>query len=143
VSQYATIAELYQYGAPSKAFGALDAGTLNAGLAAASAEVDSMLRGRYSLPLLTWDESIKRWTCQIAAYQLLAVRGFDPRAGGDANLLARYDQAMRELGEVQRQARHPLVTETPIASSTYVTPLVISSSTLRTGAPQTATNRGW
>jgi phage gp36-like protein len=48
-------------------------------LEASSAEVDSYLRNRFTLPLTTWGADLRRAVCILAAFDVLSVRGLDPQ----------------------------------------------------------------
>lgn len=110
MTQYATIAELYTYGAPAVAFGGLGTDVLTNALVAASALVDSYIRSRYTPPLTAWGSDIKQAVCKIAAYEALVVRGYNPAAGSDPNILARHDAAVAWLRGVSRGEIHLDVT---------------------------------
>lgn len=127
MTQYATRADLTSFGgANAAAIQDFDDATVNAALTAASITADGYMRGRYSLPLTQWDDGIKMFTCYIAGYNLICQRGFDPGRGADANWRMRYEDAIRWFEGVQRQAIHPLVTESPVASPRYQFPQVQS-----------------
>lgn len=140
---YASVPDLYTYGAPEKAFGQLTDAQKVAALAAASNDVDAFLRGRFELPLSAWDSSITEAACRIAAYNLLSVRGYNPASGADVNIKDRRDQTMYWLGQVQRSQAHPNVTPAQSDSPNYDQPLVISSSVTNLATGGTARNRGW
>lgn len=109
MSQYATTAELYLYGAPSTAFGGLGADVLTDALQAASGRVDSALRARRAntqLPLTTYGADVKMAVCKIAAYEAISVRGYNPAIGADVALRMRYDDAMRWIQGVARGEIH-------------------------------------
>lgn len=142
--QYATLSDLYTYGAPSRVFGQLDDSVKTAALVSASAKVATYLRARYVLPLLTWDDSITEATCKIATYDLLSNRGYNPGAGPDENIRARFADAMIFLEKVQKSQAHPLVTSTVSPVPSYIDqPMVISSSVINVVTGATATRRGW
>lgn len=143
MSSYATLADLYVYGAPQKAFGQLSDPTKDAALEAASNDVDTYLRGRFSLPLIAWDSSITEATCRIASYNLLSVRGYNPASGADVNILDRYNQTMVWLNKVQKQQAHPNVTPQPNNTPDWNQPTVISSSVVNLATGATSRNRGW
>lgn len=143
VSSYATVAQLYIYGAPEKSFGQLSTEQKEGAITAASDVVDTYFRGRYQLPLVTWDISVTENTCRIAAYNLLSIRGYNPASGADVNILSRYEQAIEWLNKVQRQQAHPNVTPSFADSPTYHQPMVISSSVVNLATGSTARNRGW
>jgi phage gp36-like protein len=143
MTSYATEAELYVYGAPQKAFGQLTNGQILGALESASRDVDTYLRGRFSLPLSAWDSSITESTCRIAAYNLLSIRGYNPASGSDVNVKDRYDQTMSWLNKVQKQQAHPNVTPAQIDTPDYNQPVVISSSVVDLSTGLRRTNRGW
>lgn len=113
MSQYATIAELYLYGAPSTVFGGLASTVLDDALQAASGRVDSALRthrANSQLPMTAWGADVRQAVCKIAAYEVLSVRGFNPAAGSDANIRMRYDDAERWIRGIARGEIHLDVT---------------------------------
>jgi phage gp36-like protein len=143
MSQYATIAQFFTYGLPATARGNLTDDQINGALTSASGTADSKLRGVYSLPLLAWGSELTKYTCWIAAYELMTgVRGYNPAAGADPGIENRYVYAMTELDKVQRKATFLDVTPSPGQSPTYDQPLVISSSVVDMSG-RTASNRGW
>lgn len=104
----------------------------------ATGEADSRLRGRYQMPLLAWGAELQMYTAYIAIYRLLSTRGFSPQSGADAQIVARYYEAVGNpnvpgsigwFGQVQRQAIHPDVTATvaPEQSPTFNLPQVLTS----------------
>lgn len=143
MTAYASTADLYVYGAPEKAFGQLTSGQKDGALESASRDVDTYLRGRFSLPLLAWDTSITEATCRVAAYNLLSVRGYNPASGSDVNIKDRYDQSISWLVKVQKQQAHPNVTPQPNNTPDYNQPTVLSSSVVNLATGATRSNRGW
>lgn len=143
MSSYATVSELYVYGAPEKSFGQLSTLQKEGALESASREVDTYLRARYSLPLSAWDNSITEATCRIASYNLLSIRGYNPASGSDVNIKDRRDQAIAWLVKVEKQQAHPNVTTAQIDSPDLCQPTVISSSVINLSTGATARKRGW
>lgn len=81
MSQYATSAELQNFGLPAAALTGISTAIQDQHLTLASGRVDSYLRGRYSLPLTApYPDEIKSAVCSIAAYTLLKRRGYNPDA---------------------------------------------------------------
>ncbi|HEY1136575.1 MAG TPA: DUF1320 domain-containing protein [Xanthomonadaceae bacterium] len=79
--------------------GAIDAGVVAGKLADADAEIDGYLAGRYTLPLTTVPEALRRIACDVARYHL-----YDDRV--TEAVQKRYDDAIKFLrmvakGEVQ------------------------------------------
>lgn len=107
----------------------------------ASAEVDGYINGRYNLPLIGWDGTIRRHTAYIAVYILMSARGYNPSAGGDDQLEKNYWKAVGDprypgtgyFPGIQRQAIHPTVQESaPQLGSVVQLPQV-----------HTSPSRGW
>lgn len=124
-SRYATPADLASMALPAGALSGISATDQQAALDARSAFVDGYLKTRYTLPLLTWDESITRAVCDMAAWDLLKRRGFNPENPADSAIRMGFDDAMRWLREVANQEAHPTVTE---SSPVTFAPVVISGS---------------
>lgn len=97
---YATRTDLYRLGLREAAFTGVATADQDAALEAASDTADSYLRSRYTLPLTGYGDDLKGAVCRMAAYELLASRGYDPAAGGDESLQRRHDAAMRWLADV-------------------------------------------
>jgi phage gp36-like protein len=67
----------------------------DAKLLAASEEIDGYLRDQYQLPLTSWGSDVVQRTCDIAAYRLVCLRGFNPDA--DGLYLTNYEKALAWL----------------------------------------------
>ena len=109
MSQYASIAELYLYGAPSTAFGGLSSDVLTDALQAASGRVDAALRTRRDntqLPLTTYGADVRQAVCKLAAYECISVRGYNPAAGADVSLRMRYEDAERWIRALAKGEIH-------------------------------------
>jgi phage gp36-like protein len=132
MSSYATITDLQRYGLPPEAVQGISDPTLQAELDAASTLADSYLRGRYALPLVTYDVELTMNVCWLAAFNIMAARGYNPETGADSIYLDRFNRATQWLRDVQRQQIHPNVTPQPVNDATYGFPQV-----------NTATPRGW
>jgi hypothetical protein len=127
---YATITDLQNYGLVGTAFGQLSTVQIQAQLDAASAWANSKMAARYSLPLLApFDISIVKAVVDIAAFELLKLRGFDPQNPGDAAAYAAWEAGRKFFDDVERQHAHPLVNESPRptnqAQPQYASPLVL------------------
>jgi len=73
--------------------GVIDDGILNQAIADASAEIDSYLQGRYSLPLTISVPNLTRICCDIARYYLFETKVTEQVQG-------RYDAVIRYLKQV-------------------------------------------
>lgn len=111
---YASIDQLYQYGAPATAFGKLPPSTIQAQLDADASWIDSKLRGRYpdDVPLVApIDLAIVVANAQLSAYKLIVgIKGAQPSGIDIAALKERSAASEAWLDQVQRQAVHPLIT---------------------------------
>lgn len=100
MSQYATTAELANFGIPAAALTGISAAIQNQHLTLASGRLDSYLRGRYSLPLaVPYPDEVKMAVCNIAAYTLLKRRGFNPDAY-DSNFRDEYLSTLEWLDKL-------------------------------------------
>lgn len=94
---YATSADLTNLGLPAAALARFDSATQTAALTAASSLIDSYLASRYTLPLVSWGDDLRRAACIITAYDLLSGLGFSPMAAADENLRRRYEDVLAWL----------------------------------------------
>lgn len=139
---YVLRAQLGQYW-PIAAFNGISTGQQDQACIDATGEVDGRISGRYQMPLLAWGAELTKVTAWIAIYNLLAARGFNPTAGADQQIMARYYEVVGNpnvpgslgwLDKVQRQSMHPDITASipPSKDPIYGLPQVFTS-------PQ----RGW
>ncbi len=102
MSQYAQILDLQQQGINPAAIGGPTAPTdqqLNAGLTAASGFADDYLGNRYKLPLQApYPPSLVMWVCQMAAWFVMKVRGFNPE--GDPTVRKGFEDGRAWLRDV-------------------------------------------
>lgn len=96
---YADVADLYRLALRQAALSGILVADQNAALEAASRVADSYLQARYKLPLTAWGDDLRRAVAIIAAYDLLAGRGFTPE-GADEHVRLRYEDALRWLRDV-------------------------------------------
>ena len=132
MSSYCTVAQLLAYGLPSEAVQNLSNAQLQAECDAASTLADSYLRGRYALPLVSFDIELSMQVAYVASYNILASRGYNPEGGADSIYKDRWLMAIQWLQGVQRQAIHPNITPQPTGDSVLTFPQV-----------NTACERGW
>lgn len=79
MSSYATTGDLPVYGVMGNALTGIPDADLAKAIEASSAEIDSYLRHRFTLPLTTWGADLRRAACILAAFDVLSVRGLDPQ----------------------------------------------------------------
>ena len=93
---YATPTDFIAYGLPAVATNDFS-GDVQDYLDSAFGEINTYLRGRYSLPFtVTVPIELVKTECVIAAYDL-SVRGFDPEEGSDKVVADRHEKAMKWL----------------------------------------------
>ena len=101
MASYATRAELYLFGIKAAALVGISTGDQDLILEGASRACDSYLEPRYALPLTAWGTDLKRATCAIAAWDLLAAaRGYNPESENDP-IRKRYDDAIKWLVQIR------------------------------------------
>lgn len=93
---YATVANLAALGIRSETTEDIDTADLDSALASASSEADSYLAKVYTLPITAWGDALRMHVAAMAAYSVMAVRGFDP-SGTDDVLRQRRDDAIAWL----------------------------------------------
>jgi phage gp36-like protein len=115
---YATIDDFELLGLPAGALANLSFKAQSAILQAASRQVDTFLRNRYHLPLrCPIDPALTLWTCQIASYLSLSVRGFNPNANAiDQVIRMNYDDAIKALVRVANGQQQLCVVQTEAPS---------------------------
>lgn len=100
VTQYAQPSDLTAFGISSDALDAMDPADILRSLQGSSAVIDSAMRSRYTLPFTRVGLDVARCCCIISVYDLLVVRGYNPSAGADENLLLRVQQERSWLKQV-------------------------------------------
>jgi len=100
VTQYAQPSDLTAFGVSSDALDAMDPADVVRSLQGSSAVIDSAMRSRYKLPFTRVGLDIARCCCILSVYDLLVVRGYNPAAGADENLLLRVQQERSWLKQI-------------------------------------------
>lgn len=104
---YITQAELEDLALPPGAQGGLDAGAIEAIIARASKEADGHLRARYALPLTAWDDDLKGWVADIAAFLCIKKIGANPESADYEVFKTASDEAHGKLKLVAQRLLHP------------------------------------
>ena len=113
MSQYATVSEFRLYGLPAQATVGVSDADLLSRIDSASAEADSYLRSRYTMPISSWGKDLSKAVCVIAAADIMAVRGYSPD-GRDELIEQRASASRKWLRDVQDGKADPgLVDATP------------------------------
>lgn len=130
VLQYAAQVDLLN-GINPGALSGVTGGQMDAAIEDASREIDSYLRGQYTLPLQSVGADIRRKTVDIAVYRLMVGRGYNPESGADPGIERRYTDALAWLKLVARGEVNPDITDSTDGSAEGrhgSRPTVISSS---------------
>jgi phage gp36-like protein len=153
VSSYATPTDLARNGVPSSALDGITSADQQVALDAASGIADGYVAARYTLPLVApFPTDLVIAVCQIAAWNLLRVRGFNPDAGQDAVIRSGYEDATRWLrlvaeGKVSPQVIDSTPSGNPTAGPFVQQGRVSSTSTDADGMPVLVVGapvpRGW
>lgn len=135
MSVYATAADLTRLAIPAEALEGITVEDQDAALSAASSVADGYLASRYTLPLTSWGDDLRRAVCLIAAYDLMTRRGYNPE-GGDEQLRLRYEDAIRWLERVADGKVTPPAEDSSTAGT---------SASAGLGSPEvrSGTKRGW
>lgn len=131
---YATRTHFDQFGLPTATLDALASSTAqDAQLSSASGLMDSYFRGRWpdGLPFSSWGDELRECACVLAAYVIVARRGFNPDNAWEQALQARRAAWLAWLELVRDKKAHPDVTPLPSTTPSY------SPST------RSSTLRGW
>jgi phage gp36-like protein len=115
---YAKVRDLTTLGIATKALQTVSVHDKVESLLAASAIADRYLCRQFTLPLASWGDDLRRMVAQIAVYDLMAVRGFQPQ-GVDELIVKRYDDAIAALREMAagKACMPDVVDTTPETSS--------------------------
>lgn len=99
---YADLTQFAAFGLPDAAVDGFTGDVLDH-IAAGSSEVDTYLRGSHKLPLqVPYPIEIIKATCELAAYSILSIRGFDPENGADNNVRLRSRDRLRWLENLSK-----------------------------------------
>lgn len=113
MTSYASDTDLLNGGIPTAAASRFTSPERSDALGKASRTADSYLRGRYTLPLASWDTDLTRAVVAIATYDLFSSKGFNPDSS-DKNIRTRYEDAIKWLEGVRDSQIHPdIVDSTP------------------------------
>lgn len=153
MSSYATLSDLLKFGLNQATLNTAttDTPTQQAHLDAASDLADSYLKSKFKLPLTTWGIGLTQKVCEIAAFTLICVRGFDPDNLADSQIVRRHDEAIKWFVKITEGEVTPPVVDSSGTPGQYGGPntlqaTVLPSSGLATPGgtltPQTGTDGG-
>jgi phage gp36-like protein len=118
LSQYATEQQFRDLGLPSSALEEVTSGMIDLHLQMASGFADSFLANRYPIPISPTPSALVRCVIDIAVYELLLRRGYNPETY-DTQYRTRYEDAKSWLEAIyNRDADLPGVSEIPTDTAT-------------------------
>lgn len=127
----AELQDLYRLGISADVLGqsprTADTNVQLAALDSASVYVLGKIGNRYKRPLVDWEDDLRQAVAKIAAYELLCIRGFNPAAGADVNILQRRNQADEWATSVARQEISPNITGAANQSPSFNNPRIVTS----------------
>jgi phage gp36-like protein len=104
LSQYATQSEFLDQFAQVGTFQDLPGATIDAALVWASARVDSYIKKRVTLPLVSYSEDIKDAAVNLAGLRLLRRRGIDPASGNNQSVIDQAEESLVWLKDIAKGA---------------------------------------
>jgi phage gp36-like protein len=112
-SSYAQVSDLLKYGLSQAALNTVttDVTIQQAHLDAASDLADSYLRSKFNLPLISWGLALTQKVCEIGAYTLIDLRGYDPENPLDMPIYNRYKAAVSWLERITEGEVNPVVVD--------------------------------
>lgn len=144
VLQYADEASLSKAINPSALTG-VDSPTKLAAIDGASRQIDSFLRAKFKLPLVLVGADIRKACIDIAIYDVMVGRGYNPEAGADPGIKDRMDAAFKWLKLISEGKAVPDVTDSSPAAAEGrpgARPIIISASSRGFSNRGSASRRG-
>jgi phage gp36-like protein len=100
VTVYATKQDIINTGLPAAALENVTDSSITEALVNASSVADSYLASTYTLPFNTINGALTQRTAEIAAWLIVATRGFNPSDPRDTVIRMRYDDAIKFFDRV-------------------------------------------
>lgn len=166
---YAALADLPLTGISAEVIAWFSNGEPQRQLDVANAAIDAVMATRFVMPLTSWGMDLVGVACDIAAYKLVKLRGFQPDGNGDNGELSKaYDNALEWLDKIRKGqitpqnvvdsstpnpmgndnagGGEPFALQPQIVDGTEITILAngsVDSSSTVTAAPAPPKLRGW
>lgn len=103
---YATIGDVIRHALPEAAIASVTIEIKADCCLGATQEADSYLAGRYTLPLVLWDDVLTKHVAKIAGFEIMSRRGFQP-SGFDELIVKGRDDAIMWLKGVAANKIYP------------------------------------
>lgn len=119
---YAHPADLVTFGMPAVALARFSAATQAAACLASSDEAAGYLASAYTLPIVSWDQDLRKAVACLAVYDLLSSNGYEPDSGKDSVVETRRNNSVSWLKRVADGGLRPpgIVDTTPVIRETEV-----------------------
>jgi phage gp36-like protein len=98
---YSSLGDITAHGLPKEATSSVPAEERAKHALAATGEAEGYLAGGYTMPLVAWDDELRRQVAQIAVYAIMCRRGFQPQ-GIDELIVKNRDDAISWLKMVAK-----------------------------------------
>ncbi len=123
----AELTDLERMGLPSGWLSTIQVATQELALSSASDLALSYLARRYTLPLVSWGNDVRRVVCHIASWDLACRKGFDPESAHDVAIRLRYTDAIAWLkGVADGSVIASEIEDSSISSADPVGPVMTS-----------------
>lgn len=108
---YAILADVFNSGIAKAAIPdtAVSPAQQQAILDSANSKIDSYIGAKFTLPLVNWGADLNAAAVSIAAFGMIAFRGFDPEDPGDVVFQERRDNALKWLESIADGKVTPVV----------------------------------
>jgi phage gp36-like protein len=108
---YAVLADVFNSGMQQAAVGSVTTQQQQASLDAANSKIDSYIGAKFHLPLVSWGADLNAAAVSLAAFAIIAFRGFDPEDPGDKVFADRKDNTIKWLEAIADGKVTPVVVD--------------------------------
>lgn len=123
ITVYCTQQDIINVGLPAAALENVPLTSITEAAVNASSQADSYLASTYTLPFVQINGQLTQQTACIAAWTIIATRGFDPNSPRDMVIRQRYEDAVKFLERVSaRRATLPGVIDSASPANSNPSP---------------------
>ncbi len=112
---YATVSDVIRHALPETAIASVTIEIKADCCLGATQEADSYLAGRYTLPLILWDDVLTKHVAKIAGFEIMSRRGFQPSGFDELIVKGRDDAIMWLRGVAANKIYPPGITDSDTA----------------------------
>ena len=117
---YASTTDLRRLAANASFLAGIPVSDQESALHVASDRAEGYLTSFWVMPLKSWQDDLRWAVCQLAFYDLLSARGYNPDAGSDPNVRKRYEDAMEWLKSVADGTLSPQFVDSSDGQDSFV-----------------------